>query len=410
MINVLWKGFILMKIIKNKALLLTSLLLLFNTGAFAITNHFWGDVDISGIYSDNVYRTSNKYGDLGLLTNMSAGMRTKFSKYTFSRINYSYKLKNFLMENIENNSSHLANVLFKQRLGEIAVINLNAGGEMTHFPNITVDKYLITQDSTRLFAFPELKFYPTKSTSLGISGNLNTVTFPEYDLDYTGTGISGSIGQEFSLYTYLKAGGSYNNINYSERYVYGITGSTRTNTSDLRLDTETSLFISLSQYISVLKSNLTVAYIWKQLTSNGNYFDFGPEQWEVWQAGDLTGDEILVDNYYSYTSGILDVSGTTKLNSSMKLNYKMTYGTKNYVGRLAKDVNDEFITPDAIRSDTPLILKIEIIKSLTEELYLGIGNLEMSILYKYENNSSNDYLYNYTANNISIFAKYYFSK
>lgn len=391
-------------------MLIVLILSMGNTVKAEVVNHLWGDFDLSGIYTDNVYGTSDSYGDYGLNTNAKVGLRTKFSKYTFTRLSYQFKLKNFFTENIENNSVNMGDFLVRQRIGEIGTVDINGGIEQTRYPNITIDKYQITQNSNRTFILPSLKIYPIESTSIEIGGDYDSNVFADYDLDSIRKGASASIGQEISVYTYFKVGAAYDISDYSERYVYGINGSTRTNTNELRIDNNKSLFVNMSQYISPIKGNIVINYAMNEFTSNGNYFDYGPGQWEIWKDGDITGDERLVDSYYSYISRILDVNGDIALSGSMKFKYDVLYGLKDYEGRLVKDVNDQFISPDTTRKDTPLFIKLELNKDLTEILNMNFGRAEMSIIYTYENNQSNDYMYNYTSQAINLLVKYYFSR
>jgi hypothetical protein len=82
-------------------------------------------------------------------------------------------------------------------------------------------------------------------------------------------------------------------------------------------------------------------------------------------------------------------------------NPKTSYKIKDYEGRYAKDEKDTFIYPLEFRKDKQIILNILYSKNLYK-------NTELKLSYTFERNSSNDSLYDYKNNIISLGLAYWF--
>ena len=246
-----------------------------------MTHKFWGDFSGGAVYDDNVYKDSTGYMDIGYGLNLALGLRSKFSRYTFSRLRYRFRLKGFSKYDLENQNSHQLDGLLKQSLGEFFTLDLNGRMKFSQLLNAS------TYNSQVFFGRPNLKWYVFDHTTLTGGYIYEKNAYPNYDLDYGGSGFLVKLGQELSLYTYLEFSGSSQIRDYSERSLYGIdgkvdyaiTGGSRTTTDEMRKDEIIFLGTRLSQDITN-GVKMELRYQHRRLDSNGNYFDWGPKQWE----------------------------------------------------------------------------------------------------------------------------------
>jgi len=368
-----------------------------------VTHKLWGDFSGETVYDDNVYKDSAGYMDIGYGLNLALGLRSKFSRYTFSRLGYRFGLKGFSKYGLENQNSHEFDGLLKQRLGELFTLDLNGKMKFSQLLNASI------YNSQVFFGRPNLEWYPFDHTTLTGGYIYEKNIYPDYDLDYQGSGFLVKLGQELSLYTYLEFSGSSQIKDYSERSLYGIdgkvdytiTGGSRTATDEMRKDEIIFFEARLSQDITN-GVRMELRYQHGKLDSNGNYFDLGPKQLE--EENTTFGDERLIRNYYSYQSNEVGLKIRIILDRDSYLGISGHYQNKDYKGRLAKDKNDEFLSPEEKRKDKQIFISANWAKQISKEIVkdFPIENLEIKIGYSYENNQSNDALYDYSSNIISI--------
>ncbi|MFQ5866840.1 MAG: hypothetical protein ACE5IT_02470 [bacterium] len=382
------------------------LLLIFGLPSLSLakmTHKFWADLSGGAVYDDNVYKDSTGYMDIGYGLNLALGLRSKFSRYTFSRLRYRFRLKNFSEYDLENQNSHQFDGLLKQRLGEFFTLDLNGRMKFSQLVNAS------TYNSQMFLGRPNLKWYVFDHTTLTTGYIYEKNAYPDYDLDYEESGFLVKLGQELSLYTYLEFSGSSQIKDYSERSLYGIdgkvdytiTGGSRTLTDEMRKDEIVFFETRLSQDITD-RVKMELGYQYRELDSNGNYFDWGPKQWE--EENTTPNDERLVRNYYSYRNNRFGLKIRIILDGDSYLGISGHYQNKDYRGRLAKDKNDEFLSPEEKRKDKQIFISASWVKEISKEILrdFPIENLEIKIGYSYENNQSNDALYDYSNSIILI--------
>lgn len=354
----------------------------------AFSKSFFGDVNISATVDDNVYNDSRQYSDLGYGIELGFGMRSRFSKYTSSMVQYLLSLNNFSKYNLEGATSHLFDGKIKQRLGDSFDLELNGGFNLSQMPSAGV------YNSNRLYAFPSVKWHIFDRTTLTGGHIHEKTTYSDYNLDNETIGIQLKLGQELSLYTYIEISGIAQNKTYPERYLYdGISGGSPTYKTDTRKDTENFAGLTLSQNLTA-KSGFELSYYLGKLESNENFFDWGPNQYEG--NNTIPDDERIIADYRSYTSSKYGVNFFTGFIEDSKLFLSGSHTTKDYSGRLAKDENDTIRQPDKKRQDRQTLASV----SWSKDILL--------VKYSYEINNSNDALYSYTNNTLSLSIRYSF--
>jgi len=384
--------------IKMYTVLLLLLILILGLPSLSLakmTHKLWADFSGEVVYDDNVYKDSTGYMDIGYGLNLALGLRSKFSRYTFSRLQYRFGLKNFSKYDLENQNSHQFDGLLKQRLGNFFTLDLNGRMKFSQLVNAS------TYNSQMFLGRPSLEWYVFDHTTLTGGYIYEKNIYPDYDLDYEERGFLVKLGQEFSLYTYLEFSGSSQIRDYSERSLYGIDGGSRTVTDEMRKDEIIFFETRLSQDITH-GVKMELKYQHSKLDSNGNYFDWGPKQWE--EENTTFDDERLVRNYYSYQSNEVSLKTRIILDRDSYLRIGGHYQNRDYKGRLAKDKNDKFLSPEEKRKDKQIFISADWVKEISKEILKDspIENLEIKIGYSYENNQSNDSLYDYSNNIISI--------
>jgi len=359
----------------------------------------WANFNVEPIYDDNVYKDSRNYQDTGYSLNLFLGSRLKFTRSTFAGFYYQLGTKNFNQYYLENQNSHLFSGLFKQRLGDYFTFDLKGGAEFIQLPKAEI------YNSQKIYARPTLKWYVLDHTDLEGEYLYEKYIYPDYDLDNTGSGFLTRIGQEISPYVYFELTYSLLRKDFPERYLSGIdgkidytvTGGSPTVAAITREDNDHSVEIKL---VYDLTRNLGVelSYHYAKLNSNDNYFDWGPNQWK--EENITYGDERLVENYRSYLSNTYGWRIKWNLRQSSYLDLTGYIQDKKYQGRLAKDENDKFREPEEKRKDKQIFFSLNWSKELLRNL--PIGNLGLKLTYSYENNNSNDALYNYSNNIFSL--------
>lgn len=351
------------------------------------TYEFWGNFTGGMVYDDNIYKDNTGYQGLGYDLNLDLGIRAKFFRDTFFRFRYGLELKGFDEYNLENQEDHFFDGLLKQRINEFFTLNLNGGIELYQFPNAGI------YDSRIIYGKPKLVWYVFAPTILAGGVIYERSCYSDYDLDYRGKGFFVSCGQEMSLFTFLECTMSTIIKNYPESYLYGIDGEIDL----LQKETVENLEITLSQDIAD-GCNIELIYQYEKLDSNGNYFDWGPYQWD---EQNTFGDERLIEDYYSYRSNEYGVKAKIFLDKSSYFKIGSLYMDKKYKGRLAKDKNDAFRLPEQKRQDKQFFIMVNGTKELLKNSVFG--DIEIKVDYSYENNQSNDAFYNYDNNIISLF-------
>jgi hypothetical protein len=351
------------------------------------------NLDYSLISNDNVYKTSGYSADTGSEININALVRTKYSNHTFTRLNYSFVTNGYNRYSLDNLNANSLSGLLKQRFGNKLTLDLKGGYKTYQFPNITETKYLLTQDFSEIYFRPNLDIYPSLSTTLRGEYINETISYPQYDLDHTNNGYQFKLAQD------LGNSGGFLDIyyiieryDYSERFLYAIVLGSETATGTKRYDNINTIKANFSYDIISPHIKLLLNCQQQQLRSNGNYFDFGPNQTRY--NNTIFGDEVIVEDYYSYDSAVYGGGLCLKTRKSYKIDLNCSFKDTRYLGRLARDRNDQFITPGIKRHDQQTTLSAKAAFTLSKLLNINLS-------YSYEINDSNDYLNNYTNSIVS---------
>lgn len=350
--------------------------------------YFWSDISVAPVMDDNVYKDSKNYKDTGYKGSFNLGARSKLSRTTFGRFQYRLDLSAFPEYNLQNTTSHSFEAILKQRLGDMFGMDLDAGFNLSQMPKAEI------YNSDKLSLLPVLKWHVFDHTTIGCGYIYEKTRYPKYNLDNQATGLRLKFTQEFSLYTDLDVSGVLKTKKYSEQQLLsGVVAGTPTYKTDKREDDEKFIEISLLHNIDS-KTGFGLSYYLGRVDSNGNYLDWGPNQYE--SKNTTVGDERIIANYRSYTSGRYGVNCFTSFIGDSNVYLLASYGTTDYPGRLAKNENDAIRTPDTKRQDKQTFFSVGWSKSI------------VSLRYSYENNKSNDALYDYVNNVVSLNIRYLF--
>ncbi len=390
-------------IINRISLFLTGVLLLnlsVTSLCWAKDNYkFWGGFIGGMVYDDNIYKNSTAHQGFGYDLNLDLGIRSKFYSDTFCRLQYVLEVKGFDEYNLENKEYHFLDGSLKQRINEFFTWDLNGGIELYQFPNAGI------YDSQVIYGRPRLVWYVFDRTIFSGGGIYEKNTYSDYDLDYEGTGAVVSLGQEISLFTFLECEVSTIIKNYPENHLYGIDGETDytirggslTINDLLQKETVENLDITLIQDF-VNGCSIELIYQYEKIESNGNYFDWGSFQWN---GQNTSGDERLIEDYYSYWSNRYGLETEIILSKKVYLKLDSFYMDKQYNGRLAKDERDVFCFPEQKRRDRQIFFLLNLTKEFLKNSIFG--DIEIQVNYSYENNQSNDAFYDYSNNITSLF-------
>lgn len=350
--------------------------------------YLWSDLSIAPVMDDNVYKDSSKHKDTGYKGGFNIGARSKLSRTTFGRFRYGLGLSAFSKYDLQNTTSHSFEAVLKQRLGDLFGLDLDAGLNLLQMPNADI------YNSDKLYLRPLLNWHVFDHTTIGGGYIYEKTGYSKYDLDNKAAGLRLKFAQELSLYTDLEVSGVLKTRKYSEQQLLAsVSGGTPTYKTDKREADENSVELSLQHNINS-KTGFGLSYSLSGLNSNGNYLNWGPNQSE--NKNTIVGDERKIESYRSYRSGRYGVNYFTGFIGDSNVYLLASYGTTDYQGRLAKNENDAIRTPDTKRRDKQTFFSVAWSKSI------------VSLKYSYEKNKSNDALYDYANNVVSLNIRYLF--
>ena len=368
------------------------LLLSFTNDAFAVQNHrFWYDADFAALYDDNVYKDINSYIAAAYDFNLAGGVRSKLAGNTYSGLQGVLNTVTYADYSYENIISGEFKTFLKHRISDYVTLDIAA--------SLATSAYPASADfnTAKLAAGPYLTWYVLDYTSLKAGMEYTSSLYPNYDLDSLGPVCFVGLDQELGLYSSASLSLSLGSYEYSERSKYALLGGSMVLLDEKRLDRYSRLDASVSRSISrSLSASVFAGY--QVYDSSGNYFDWGPSQWE---GNDITiSDNAVIEDYYSYS----DLTGGVRVSLSLKkavaVNASFSAGKRNYPGRPAKDELGALLTPGVLRSDTVIRLSAEVSKSLFKAGPLGSAGL--SVRYNYDGLSTNDAYYNYANNTVGV--------
>ena len=378
-----------MKLQTKKTLYMMLCLVLFSTRT--LTAGINGNVK-TGIVSDsNVYGDYRNYGDSGMKTGAELLFMGKANDTVYPRFSFEYSSLEFPTYNLENQNSSIFTGALKVLIGDMLTISGEIGSDIYNRPY--QDQY-----STALSYFtPSVTVSPYYYTDVSVGLVSNSVDYPNYDLDYSAAKTYLMLEQEVPLDATLKVISITGNRDYSERLLYDTSSSTYpVLSSEYRRDTESNYTVKLERYIEKI-GDTVLAYSYEGLDSNDNEFYWGALQ----TPDDSTpGDEQVLSNYWDYGLTNLSFSLKSNISQNLLLNLYWHSEEKTYVGWMARDSSDSFLSPAQSRHDTQQTLSVGI----------EMSNRNVTVNLKYENtaNQSNDYPYDYTGNVITAGIKLYF--
>jgi hypothetical protein len=349
-------------------------------------HRLFGDLALGGAASDNVYADRGQAGDSGFEIDLKTGLRSRFSPRTFSQIHYGLDTTQFLDATLENRVDHTLKGLVRHRLGDSLTIELRAGGRLTRFPEIDVF------NSSTVSGQASARKYVAARTTLEGGLNLETKSYSQYDLDYGGVGFFAVLGHELGRRTSGEASLAFQRNGYSERRA--------SEAGDLRSERNWLLGLRVHHDRSATLK-LEGAYELAKLSSNGDFVDFGPFQSRFLDT--IAGDERVIGDYYSHRRHELSVRARKLIRKGLYAALRARYIDRAYDGRLAKDANEEFLVPEQERHDHILQLS-----AILDAPLPVVGprarwaNLGVRLKLAHETASSNEALYDFSQNQVTL--------
>ena len=344
---------------------------------------FW-EAALGPVYSDNVYRDRSDEADAGYDVRLRGGVRYRPSAKTFTELHYDLDALTFASASVENRAEHAFEGLLRRRVREALTVEMRAGLRLSRYPNVP------TFDSTTVFGRAAAKSYLDPRTTLEGGGSYEKKSFPEYDLDYGGVGLQATLARDLGRRTFGELSASFRNEDYSER---GLDPSRAVQPGeDLRVDRDWLVGARVVRDLSLVLQ-LQGSYQYGRLSSNGASLDFGPFQS---QLTDVPGDDRLLNNYYTHRRHELSAHVRKLIRRGSSVFLGARYQDRVYPGRLAKDENDQFRSPEQLRHDHGLLLwsRLDVPFPVLPRR-AAFGHFGLRLRLSHEINASNEALYDY---------------
>jgi len=345
---------------------------------------FW-DVSLGPVRSTNVYRDSSEEADTGYDLRARVGLRSRFSPRTFAQLHYDLDALSFGTANVENRRDHAFAGLVRHRLSDPLTLEGKAGLRLSRFPNVAAF------DSTTAYGQAALKGYLTTRTTLEGGLAYEATSYPDYDLDNHSVGVFGTLARDFGRRTFGELSMAFRSEDYSERLLRDPT-STDAPDDPRRRDHDWFAGARVVRDFSLVLQ-LEAAYQYGRLSSNGDSLDFGPFQSAL---ADVPGDERLVSDFYSHRRHEIRARLRRLIRRGSSVTLAARFQDRAYFGRLARDADEQFLSPEEKRHDRALLVSATVdvpIPVLARRARFGHFGLRLRLAR--EMNQSNEALYDY---------------
>lgn len=357
-------------------------LMLTDVASAKIAGRTFGDFNLSGGYDDSVLRDASHRKDGFFPLYAGLGWRGRLTKTSSLKTYYRFTYRGFIQESQESYQNQLATVNLRQKLYGPVSLKFNVEGEFYRQPGIN-------QLNSRRFLYkPGFEINVLPDTALRGFFLYESETYPNYDLDWKGPGLSLELDQDIAQYGNLFVQYTQRDKKFRERKLFlDTSGALRgANRNDDEKELEAVLEID-KRYLG-----FNMGFNWSDLDSDGNLVDFGPNQSSL--VNTVAGDERLIDNYYSYTAKGPFLGVDMKIPHKALLSLSNQWQDINFHGRLAKNNTDNFLPGDSKRSDDRQILSI----SITRFRYARPLTLAWTFGWSREKSKSTDTIYSFNNN------------
>ncbi len=342
-------------------------------------------LSLDPVYDTNVYKDNSQLSDTGIMWDFGLNYYARI-KNTYPRILYKFSGINFFKYDYENYYTHSLIGTVLQRTGRFITFGLESGINTYQY------KFTTQYDSAMLSGMPLVRIYPSFFTELEIGYSIQATEFPNYDLDNNGADMRAQLTQELFWDTTLIISGSSGRRNYSDRYLYETSVTSEpVPTSQLRLDNETIIIAKIKRRFEGIGS-FELGYYGNVLDSNANEFNWGPLQDEL---TNVPGDERIINNYWSNSINRINILYQTGNKQVLFMEFFAQLQNQEFSGWLARDENENILSPAEYRKDVQFIGSIKAEKLIWK-------NVSITSRYTYERNNSNDLPYDYNAQSISV--------
>lgn len=365
-----------------RKLLIVFLFLISTNASAAIHGRFFGDFNITASYDNSVFRDASKKADGLFPVSAGIGWKGRLTKSTVSRTYYRFSYRSFAKETLETYREHYVESSIRQRLYGPLSLNLNFEGEIFNQPNFA------RFDSNRFLYQPGLELRVLPETLIKGAFIYETQDYPNFDLDYKSPGFKFEAVQDITLYGDLTFSYTQQTKNYQERRQF--LNASGTLSQEERKDDEKQLEI-------VAEGNwryggLSAGYSYFDLSSNGNFIDFGANQSANFNT--TLSDDRLISNYYSHTAKGPFFGGNLRIFKFILASISYRLRDLNFDGRIAKNQVGAFVEGEPKRKDDRNILSLQLtFLQPVQGLTLG-----WSLGWNREKSSSNDSLYQFDNN------------
>ena len=344
-----------------------------------------GWLNLGGQTTNNVYSDSRQLADSGYIAGGGVEIKERLIKKLYLSGGYSLNASGFFTNNLENEVFHSLFLGLRSTALDGLEAEVKGGIDYSLLPNASIYCY------SNLNIKPKIKYFLLDHTAVTAELSYEDKRYPDYNLDNVMPLLSLGIEQECSIYDVLYLKGSYGRADYSEEYLYSnVSAGGPSYESTLRVDLDKIVVAGYSHEFSA-SFGLDLSYRFEALTSNDNFLDWGPAQYET--VNTVIGDETIINDYSSFESNLLFLKLRFGIEKA-RMEINGSYGIKSYAGRIVKDSAEK-------RNDSRFLINICYITPLPDGYLLKLIGI-------YDVNNSNDFLYNYRKTSLSAVIEYLF--
>lgn len=342
----------------------------------------YGSLALSSGYDSSILNDASSVDDAFYQVAAGLGWRGRVGKGARANAFGLLSHMGFIQNTEESRQRAEIELGMAKRLTESIGVSLEGNGEAYFQPGISQLNYRQARLS------PGVSLQPLIGTRLDLTYRPGIESYPNDDLDFSASAVEAGLTQDLGLIFQINARIRHSVMDFSERRLY--CDELGTLSDELRQDTEKNAIGGLRA--EWLRGIAAAGYAWRRLSSNGNYLDYGPDQVE--DENTISGDERLVQDYYSYTSQGPVIELRYFLPRKLALRASHRWYDLRFDHRIAKDESDLFRDGDPLRTDRRRALALEI------EILLRDRSIELR--WQRETSSSNDALYDFTRDQLGL--------
>ncbi len=342
----------------------------------------YGTISLSSGYDSSILNDATSLDDVFYQVAAGTGWRGRLGKRTRGRAFGLLSHTGFLENTEESRQRVEMELRAAGRLSEWASVSLEADGEAYFQPGVS------RMNFRRGRLSPGISFQPLIGTRIDLTYRPELEGFPNDDLDYSASAAEARLVQDIGLILQADARAEYSEIRFHERRLY--LDQLGAVSDQFRQDSDKTIAGGLRA--DWLHCIAAAGYIWRRLSSNGNYLDYGPDQVE--DENKVLGDERLVYDYYSYISSGPALELRCLLPYDIGLRVSHRWYELKFDHRIAKDEADLFVAGDPARKDRRRSFSLGI------EAFMRDRSVELR--WQRETSSSNDALFDFTRDQIGL--------